>query len=90
MQFALREAQVVSCRLTAVHAWNPSPRTLTPQPTPSRYAPRGMAKRSRDARASPRVIECRCAEHRWRPRRPRTLWSSAHAEDRGHPGCRWV
>ena len=90
LQFALREAQVRSCRLTAVHAWNPSPRTLTPQPTPSRYAPRGMAKRSRDARASPRVIECRCAEHRWRPRRPRTLWSSAHAEDRGHPGCRWV
>ena len=102
LQFALREAQVRSCRLTAVHAWNPSPRALTPQSNPSWYAleaprrppchalddaQRGMTKRYGDARASPKVSSARRAEHRWRPRRPRTCWSSAHAEDGGTRDC---
>nr|WP_319201543.1 universal stress protein [Streptomyces sp. ME02-8801-2C] len=38
LQFALREAHVRSCRLTAVHAWNPSSRALTTRPAPSWYA----------------------------------------------------
>ncbi|WP_405776611.1 universal stress protein [Streptomyces sp. NBC_01538] len=72
LQFALREAQVRSCRLTAVHAWNPSSRALTTRPAPSWYAMeahrrppsqvldealRGLAERYRDARVSSRVIE---------------------------------
>lgn len=38
LQFALREAHVRSCRLTAVHAWNPSSRALTTRSAPSWYA----------------------------------------------------
>ncbi|GGW79898.1 hypothetical protein GCM10010350_75960 [Streptomyces galilaeus] len=72
LQFALREAQVRSCRLTAVHAWNPSSRALTPGPAPAWYALethrrppsqvlddalRSMTRRDRDARVSSKVIE---------------------------------
>lgn len=72
LQFALREAHVRSCRLTAVHAWNPSSRVLTTRPAPSWYAMeahrrppsqvldsalRGLAEPYRDARVSPMVIE---------------------------------
>ncbi|MET9461763.1 universal stress protein [Streptomyces canus] len=72
-QVSLREAQVRSCRLTAVHTWNPPLRSLTPRPTPSSYALeahrrppcqvlddalRGMTQRYRDARASPTLFEC--------------------------------
>ncbi|MEH0416758.1 universal stress protein [Streptomyces sp. B21-083] len=72
LQFALREAYVRSCRLTAVHAWNPSSRALTTRPAPSWYAMEahrrppsqvlddalhGMAERYRDARVSSTVIE---------------------------------
>ncbi|WP_327312709.1 universal stress protein [Streptomyces sp. NBC_01235] len=101
LQFALREAHVRSCRLTAVHAWNPSSRVLTPRPAPSWYALeahrrppsqvlddalRGLAERYRDARVSPRVIEG--------PAR-RALLDAASAADllvvgargrQGHPG----
>ncbi|MFF0086732.1 universal stress protein [Streptomyces canus] len=67
------KAHVRSCRLTAVHTWNPPLRSLTPRPTPSSYALeahrrppwqvlddalRGMTQRYRDARASPKVFEC--------------------------------
>ncbi|MFF4585677.1 universal stress protein [Streptomyces sp. NPDC001388] len=72
LQFAFREAHVRSCRLTAVHAWNPSSRALTPRPGRSWYALeahrrppsqvlddalRGLAERYRDARPSSTVIE---------------------------------
>ncbi|MEU1473897.1 universal stress protein [Streptomyces sp. NPDC005760] len=72
LQFALREAHVRSCRLTAVHAWNPSSRALTTRPAPSWYAMeahrrppsqvlddalRGLAERYRSARVSSTVIE---------------------------------
>lgn len=72
LQFALREADVRNCRLTAVHAWNPSSRALATRPAPSWYAMEahrrppsqvlddalhGLAERYRDARVSPRVIE---------------------------------
>ncbi|MFI6935810.1 universal stress protein [Streptomyces sp. NPDC050287] len=101
LQFALREAQVRSCRLTAVHAWNPSSRVLTPRPAPSWYALeahrrppsqvlddalRGMTHRYRDARVNPEVIEG--------PAR-RALLDAASAADllvvgarrrQGHPG----
>ncbi|CAM5634421.1 hypothetical protein SHIRM173S_12482 [Streptomyces hirsutus] len=62
LQFAFREAHVRNCRLTAVHAWNPSSRALTPRPASSWYAlethrrppsqvstPRGAARRARIA-----------------------------------------
>ena len=67
------KAQVRSCRLPAVHTWNPPLRSLTPRPTPSSYALeahrrppwqvlddalRGMTQRYRDARASPKVFGC--------------------------------
>ncbi|MEV6408345.1 universal stress protein [Streptomyces bobili] len=101
LQFALREAQVRSCRLTAVHAWNPSSRALTPGPAPAWYALeahrrppsqvlddalRSMTRRDRDARVSSRVIEG--------PAR-RALLDAASAADllvvgarrrQGHPG----
>ncbi|MFJ8113341.1 universal stress protein [Streptomyces sp. NPDC096132] len=72
LEFAFREAHVRGCRLTAVHAWNPSSRALTPRPARSWYALeahrrppsqvlddalRGPARRYRDARVSPEVIE---------------------------------
>ncbi|WP_406173538.1 universal stress protein [Streptomyces canus] len=73
LQVSLREAQVRTCPLTAVHTWNPPPRAHTLRPTPSSYASeahrrrpwqmlddalRGMTQRYRDARASPKVFEC--------------------------------
>ncbi|MEV0304318.1 universal stress protein [Streptomyces prasinus] len=72
LQFALREAHVRSCRLTAVHAWNPSSRALTTRPAPSWYAMeahrrppsqvlddalRGLADPYRHTRVDSRVIE---------------------------------
>ncbi|MFF7550228.1 universal stress protein [Streptomyces canus] len=74
-QLSLREAQVRSCRLTAVHTWNPPPRALAPRPTESWYALeahrrppwqmldhalRGMTQ-CRDARASPKVFTRNCS-----------------------------
>ncbi|MET8572644.1 universal stress protein [Streptomyces sp. NPDC004783] len=99
LHFALREAHVRNCLLTAVHAWNPS--TLTTRPAPSWYAMeahrrppsqvlddalRGLADRYRDARVSARVIEG--------PARRALLDAASEADllvvgarrRRGHPG----
>ncbi|WP_055592688.1 universal stress protein [Streptomyces hirsutus] len=101
LQFAFREAHVRNCRLTAVHAWNPSSRALTPRPASSWYALethrrppsqvlddalRGPADPYRHTRVDPRVIEG--------PAR-RALLDAASAADllvvgahrrQGHPG----
>ncbi|MET9792356.1 universal stress protein [Streptomyces canus] len=105
LQFALRGAQVRSCRLTAEDAWNPSCMALPSRPAPSwnaleaqRRTPSqvlddallGMTQRYRDARVSPQVFGCPARRALLDPGVGGPADRRRTQKNMGTRGCTWV